>query len=277
MAKAAAAVKGALLKAKVRAAKMACQPAVGRMIARLTHDRIRNRGIVFDTSHPAITASMKAKLFWNIYESAEIKMVRRGLAGAPAVVELGSSLGICAAHIAAGMPAGGRLVCVEADSRLIPVIEERLQRHAAHLETTVIHAAVTSPRAAAQGHVAFARSSLTTASRVDRTRSDEDAVEAPALTLSHILREHAIEEFALVSDIEGAEAEIILQDSASLERCQAAVFEFHDAETAEGWLPARELRNALVELGFGVTAARGNVALLARARPAQPADPSPSE
>lgn len=242
------------LRVKVGAARALCRPVVGRAVASLTRDRVRNNGIVFDTSDPAVPPIVKAKLFWGIYESAEIRMVRRGLRGSATVVELGSSIGICAAHIAAGMPSGGKLVCVEADVRLVPILERRLREHASHLEVTVVHAAVSS----APGTVPFATSSLTTTSRVDPRATTL----APAVTLSELLADTGIHDrFSLVCDIEGAEADIILHDFAALAACDKAVFEFHDTPTAT----APELRERVLALGFRVVGERGNVALLERA------------
>jgi hypothetical protein len=54
-------------------------------------------------------------MFWGAYESAETRMILGLLRGSTAVVELGSSLGITAAHVATLMAPNGHLVCVEAN------------------------------------------------------------------------------------------------------------------------------------------------------------------
>ena len=82
-------------------------------------------------------------MFWGGYEGAETRMIRSMLRDSPTVVELGSSLGVTTAHIAAMMAPGGRLVCVEANPRLIPGLSERIAPHKPGLCVDVIHAAVT--------------------------------------------------------------------------------------------------------------------------------------
>ena len=67
-------------------------------------------------------------MFWGGYEGAETRMIRSNLQASPTVVELGSSLGVTTAHIAAVMAPGGRLVCVEANPRLISGLSEESRR-----------------------------------------------------------------------------------------------------------------------------------------------------
>ena len=73
-------------------------------------------------------------MFWGMYEGAETRMIRDHLRDSVTVVELGSSLGITASHVAAVMAPGGHLVCVEANPRLVPGLRERISPLATALE-----------------------------------------------------------------------------------------------------------------------------------------------
>jgi FkbM family methyltransferase len=140
-------------------------------------------------------------MFWGGYEGAETRMIRSILRASPTVVELGSSLGITTAHIAAVMAHGGRLVCVEANPRLIPGLSERVALLSGQQRVDVIHAAIT-------GHCGTTELIIageTVGSRIGSPRPDEPIVQVPAMTLREILRRANIAEFDLVSDIEGAE------------------------------------------------------------------------
>lgn len=253
-------------RSKVLAARALCHPVVGRAVARATADRVHRNGVVVDTSDPMFSSSVKAKVFWGLYERAELAMVRRWLDGAETVVELGSSLGVCAAHIAKQMPPGGRLLCVEADSRLLPALRTSLTGNADHLNVTVVHAAVASPTVASQGTASFSLSPVSTASRLSSLQSggSEMVVEAPAATLGRLLEEHNIKKYGLVCDIEGAEASIILDEPESLAGCQRAVIELHDSDHDGQRVRAAELLDVLTRLGFRVVDRRGNVAFVDR-------------
>ena len=85
--------------AKPLLAKFMCSSAIGALIASFLRNRIRNRGIVIDTSPSAFTSVVKAQLAFGIYESAEIRFIRKYLKGYSRVLELGASLGVTAAHI----------------------------------------------------------------------------------------------------------------------------------------------------------------------------------
>jgi hypothetical protein len=88
--------------------------------------RIRHQGIWFDTRSSDFIPEVRAQMFWGAYEGAETRMIHRFLRDSTAVVELGSRLGITAAHIAAVMAEGGHLTCVEANPRLLPGLQDRI-------------------------------------------------------------------------------------------------------------------------------------------------------
>jgi FkbM family methyltransferase len=237
----------------------------GRVIGGLTRKRIRHQGLWFDTRSSDFSPTVRAQMFWGGYEGAETRMIRSILPGGTTVVELGSSLGVTAAHIAAGMAPGGHLVCVEANPELLPGLRERMARHAASLRVDLVHAAVTDHC----GSAVLTMAAETVGSRLDAApRPNEHTVEVPALTLSEILIRMGIAEFDLVSDIEGSEVAFLLQDPAALKGCQRAVIELHDTILRGAAVSVFDLMDAAVAAGFQVTACHGPVVALARAGPA---------
>jgi len=128
-------------------------------------------------------------MFWGGYEGAETRMIRRLLRGSTTVVELGSSLGVTSAHIAALMAPGGHLVCDEANPRLLPGLRERLAHRTASLRVDFVHAAVTGHC----GDAVFALSAQTVGSRLGAVRRHDAAVGVPALTLREVLRRTGVE------------------------------------------------------------------------------------
>jgi FkbM family methyltransferase len=245
---------------KRRAAEIVTSDISGRVIGVLSRKRIWHLGLWFDTRSTDFSARVRAQMFWGAYESAETRMIKRTLSGSSTVVELGSSLGVTTAHIAAAMITGGRLICVEANPRLITGLPGRVVPYAAGLRLDIIHAAVTGHC----GSTELVIAGETVSSRLGAHRPDEPVVWVPAMTLREILRRSDIADFDLASDIEGAEAAFLLDDPGVLDRCGRAVLEFHDTVVDGHAVSAAELINAACKTGLRVVDRRGSVVALTR-------------
>ncbi|WP_241831227.1 FkbM family methyltransferase [Parafrankia soli] len=248
-----------IFRIKIAMAGVLTSPVAARIVETATRDQIRNNGIRFDVSGSDFTARTKAQLFWHIYESAEIRLIHRNLRGASTVVELGSSLGITTAHIASVVAPGGRIVCVEANPRLIEGLQSRLSPHLAHMQLDVEHAAISTE----QGTATFSVCSNVLGSRL-AARKDGETVSVPASTLRQILAKHGVDEFDLVSDVEGAEASFLLGDPEVLRRCRRAVLELHDTTFQGRHYSTSDLLAAAQTAGFRVAEQHGAVVALVR-------------
>lgn len=212
-------------KARVAAA-MSCS-AVGRVLALLLRDRIPNRGCVIDTRNPVVVPSIKASLFWGFYESPEIRFVQRYLRGDLDVIELGSSIGVVSAHIARKLNPDRQLICVEPNPYLLDQIRSNLALNAPNARYRIVHGAIDySP--GRQGGVELEIGARNLGSRVASLAGDaRPTTTVPAVTLSAILAANDIESYALVADIEGAEAALLEHEEAALARCRQLIIELH--------------------------------------------------
>ena len=245
---------------KLRVARIVASDRAGRLIGALSGNRVRHHGLWFDVRSSDFSPQVRAQMFWGAYEGAETRMIQGLLRGSTAVVELGSSLGVTSAHIAALMAPGGRLVCVEANPRLLPGLRERLSRRTASLRADFVHAAVTGYC----GDAVLAVSSETVSSRLGAARPHDAEVRVPALTLREILRRTGMSDFDLVSDIEGAESAFLLQDPHVLRGCRRAVIELHDTTVDGRAVSVPDLMEAAVAAGLRVISRHGAVVSLAR-------------
>lgn len=85
-------------------------------------------------AHPALVAS----IFWGLYESAEIRFVRRYLDPDLDCLELGSGIGLVSRVIAVSLRPGRRLVCVEPREDLLACARENVDRLAKGLRCLYI-------------------------------------------------------------------------------------------------------------------------------------------
>lgn len=211
--------------AKVRVARLLCHPLVGRFIGRAFHDSVPNRGCRIDTSSPLVTAEVKAMLFWRLYEGSELRFVERYLRPDLDVVELGASLGVMGSQIARKLEANRRLVCVEANPALVPIIERNVRANAKPgQQVAVVHGAIGY---APGDTVSLVLGDATYGSHVGE--QSERSVRVPQLSLSGLLAsQHIMGPYTLVSDIEGSELGVFEHETAALASCQQLIIELHD-------------------------------------------------
>ena len=241
-------------------ASIMCHPLVGKVISAVLRDRIPSSGCVINTDSEAVAPSIKAALFWGIYESAEVRFVKEYLRGDLDVVELGSSLGVVSCQILRKLEPGSRLVCVEANPHLLGMLRENLKQLSDGHDVTVVHGAVANAsNDTSSVHLVLGADS--TSSRVVTDDELEEVLSVPALTLSGILRDNHIDRnFSLVSDIEGAETSFIESDDTALRRCEQLLIELHETSLDGKTVSVDRLRRRLEEThGFMMRASHGPV------------------
>lgn len=215
---------------KVAVAHAMCSPWVGRLVASTFGDAIPSRGLVVDTADAAVSESVKAMLLFRLYESSEQRFLRRYLRRDLDVVELGSSLGVISSQIARRLRPGRRLVGVEANPRMVALARRNVARNAPGSGATIVHAAVSY--AAGDQATFYAHRDSLASSLTPTVNSSVTAVAVPATTLGALLREQRIVgDFALVSDIEGGEWDMLQHDAEALHRCQQLIIELHEVNS----------------------------------------------
>lgn len=228
---------------------------LGAIIGWVFDDRIPSRGLVINTSDPSVADPVKAALFFEMYESAEFRFVDRYLRRDLDTVELGGSLGYVSCLIRRRLAANAKLICVEANPRLIPILNQNLSINVPGSSTIVVNAAVDGPG------LRHSRFSIGKDNLVSKIASDNEAsLLVPSMGLEQLLSAHSIPQYTLVSDIEGSEASFIFGAVEPLVGCQQIVIELHDTQYEGRRISVEELRAALVERhGFRVVDSYGPV------------------
>jgi FkbM family methyltransferase len=240
-----------------------CHPLVGRALGGVFSQRIPCRGIPISTDSPSVADHTRAQLFWGMYESAEIRSSERYLDPRLDVVELGSSIGVVSCHVSRRLDPARRLICVEANPQLTPLLTANLAANAPERSTTVVHRAV--DYTSTTGHVLLELGSDSTGSRVASSNSGTKraSTRIPTTTLSEILRDQALGDYALIADIEGAEAGIFLDDAPALANCRQIIAELHATTYRGRAYRPEDLVAVLEERGFHVLGRDGGVWALA--------------
>lgn len=194
-----------------------------------------------------------AKIFFGTWESAEIRFSKR-FVQAKNVVELGSSVGATLgvlSHLHPNMA----YVCVEASPRNFKILSEFRKSLPDSSDITLINRAICYNKDSE--FVSFSETTYS-GSRLSYLNTDKKSndVKVKAVSLKDILQMNNItDSYTLITDIEGAEADIFFEDSRSLEKCTSIVCELEDTEKYSLNAQIKQL----YKLGFKIVEQYGNV------------------
>lgn len=247
------------MKLKKIISNLLCNSAVGKFIYKLSAGKIPSLRYLpyrFVVPREYSTPAIHASIFWGFYESAEIRLINKFLKPDLPVIELGGSLGIVSSFILRKLNVKSSLTVVEANAFLLPTIEKNIKRHNhKNIPTTLIQKAI----AYSNAFVYMGITDDNTTSRI--CGSDQFGTLVEAIELNSITPEKP---YALVCDIEGAEAALLQEDKAALKNCFQLFIELHET-TYKGRIYRYEnLIDLLIMNGFIVKSRDGNVIFLER-------------
>jgi len=157
------------------------------------------------------------------------------------IVEFGGSVGVVASHAVKRNPKG--LVVIEADRELLDLCRINVNlNNVEDVDVVFLNFAVDYSDAAV---TRFIPGATTTSGQLERTDQCR-GLPMETTTLSQILESQHIDEYVLISDIEGAEADVWFMDQAALEKCLAMVVELEDTKKYS----TQDQINQLEILGF---------------------------
>lgn len=226
------------------AANALCSSPVAFLISNLCRNRIRYfGGVLVDTSSQKITGYLKCMIFWKMYEKAEALSILKYITNAFDIVELGSSIGVVGS-LAGRLKGNRRLLCVEVNKDLVPLIERNLNLN--QVSNYTIRNVAIGPSVES---IWFTPGRHSTHGQVGARVSDA-SVKIETMALSALLEQESISEFVLICDIEGSEIDIILNDADSLRDCKLIVMETHEVRRNDRTYSPEEIKELIVKAGF---------------------------
>ncbi len=243
--------------------RVLCMPFIGRIISFIYNDHIPSGNLRIDTTE-SVSSVTKAMIYWGIYESAELRLIRRHLKSDCDVIELGASLGVVTCNIRMKMEPARKLYCVEADPRLIRRVERNLELNGLRDGVVVINRAIDY---GAESHSLFFRGQSNVAGKLGGDGDAENAISVPTVTLGQLIAENDVGRYTLICDIEGAEAGVLMHDKAALNGCVQMIIELHESRYHGTTYTKTELLSVLHEMhGFSPIDWHGEVYVLKRSQ-----------
>lgn len=243
---------------KSMAAAVIKSPFAGKIIGAVFNNRIPYRGLTIATASPVVRPKIKAAIFARMYESAEVRFLLQHLPREFDAIELGSSLGVVSC-LAKRKIAPRRLVCVEAHPDVIEVAKANIKLNGLAENTIFVGKALgyDSPT------LTFLSGEMSNSGRVAAASEQKAGLTVPTTTLAAIQKDHGIDSFSLIADIEGMEWELFEKDQEAIKSCQFILLEMH-SRIGSSDPNLAPLRDRIHGLGFETIDSYGPVACFRR-------------
>jgi FkbM family methyltransferase len=232
-----------MLKIKVLIAKALCSDIFGRLIGKIYSERIPFHGSYIFTHYPLIKNYIKASLFWKLYESAEIHFIRKHIDDSYDVIELGGSIGVVSVQIGKKLKSK-KLYIIEANPFLIQIIKKNIDENKIE-NYRIINCALNTEH----GTSVFLPGDKNTTGKIS-TSENQNGINVESKSLSNIIEENGIGPFVLVCDIEGSEADLLINNSVSLKNCQKIIIETHSTTFNGVNYSPESLKQLILKSGF---------------------------
>ena len=228
---------------KIWIAKGLCAAWIGRLVSWIYADQIPFHGTRIFTHDPQMKSKTKAMLFWKMYESSELRFVKKYIDSSYDVIELGGSIG--AVSIQIGKKINGRkLISVEANPSLLKIQRNNLVANGI-INFKQINAAYGSEKKP----VWFASGVENTLGKISE-EGIGNGFFVETISLSSIIKAYDLSDYVLVCDIEGAEIDLLLHEKEALRRCKLMVIETHDTIDQNRHYSPEEMKTMLLQMGF---------------------------
>ncbi|MFN5254440.1 MAG: FkbM family methyltransferase [Limnohabitans sp.] len=239
-------------KLKRKFAKLLCSDGLGNVV--------KKSGIKFNLfggyfNYELVSKREAAKIFLGIWESAEIRFAKR-FARNENIVELGSSVGVMLG-VLSNLFDHARFICVEASPVNFRKLNQLCRELNPSLNVTLINKAV-----AYGSKVIHFDQTSTTGSRIQRSAiAQGERIAVEAVTLSEILENEKVDGwYTLITDIEGAEADIFFKDISALAKCNKIIAELEPISSTT----VEDQINQITAIGFELIERYGDVVYFQR-------------
>ncbi|MFM7487021.1 MAG: FkbM family methyltransferase [Cytophagales bacterium] len=137
------------------------------------------------------------------------------------ILELGASIGVVAS-VCFNLKHASRLLLVESNPELIPLIDKNLILNRVK-NATILNKAVTSIATSFW----FNPGKDTVSGSISPTKTSDKASIVEGVQLSDLIQQEKLDDFVLISDIEGSEISFILGNAEVLKKCKMIIIELH--------------------------------------------------
>lgn len=230
-----------MMKIKNQIANILTKNVFGLMIKQWYNGVIPFYDTKIDVNRDSIELSVVAQLFWKIYESAEVRFIKKYLEKNKTIIELGSSIGAVSSIIGVSKNQETALYCFEANPNLISSIHKNLEIN--HVSQFFIYNGAIAPKGRDSIYFHIGETNLTS-----KISLEDEGVNVPAINISDFIDNHNISNCNLVSDIEGAEIFLLSEQPEVFKKSSTIIIELHSCEYNGSQYTVDQLNEKILEI-----------------------------
>lgn len=184
------------------------------------------RGITVDTRDVQISTEMYNSLARGKYESAEADLIKKHLQSDDSVIDLGGCLGFSACYASEILDDDMSHVIVEPNTYLTSTIKRNRDINSCNFN--IVHAAYSNRELITLNISENVYGSASNAEKFESSNEIVDTITVGGIDIEGLKSQFDISTFQLISDIEGGEIGLIVNEIDTLERsCSLIIMEFH--------------------------------------------------
>lgn len=221
----------------------------------LYKDEVSFKGESIGVRYPEVTAEVKARLVWGIYESAEVRAIEKYLDPNTDVIELGGGIGAVSCVILNKIKEEKKLTILEANQNLVQIIKENVDNNYPTYNVRIISKAVVGEKRVRK--VVFDVEDNYRKGKISKEdKSGTNTVQC--LSFGEIIEDRR-KSYTLVADIEGSEVGIIENGRDYLKQCSSLIIELHSTTYNGNTVRICDMVKKIRELDFELLEKDGNV------------------
>jgi len=214
---------------------------IGGLMRIVYNNKIPFESLLINTESPLVNNRTVALIYFGKYEKDELEFVLKYLPKEFPIVELGTSIGFVALN--AIKKTNNKIICLEANKSLIPLIEESFELNlVADDQYQILNCALSNKKE----DLYFSDRGSNELGKL--VKHSENIIQG--IPLEDITKLIPEEEFVLISDIEGAEINFLQTESHSLNKCKMMIIELHDTEFEGRKYTITELVDMIIAKSF---------------------------
>ncbi|PHR30923.1 MAG: hypothetical protein COA38_09345 [Fluviicola sp.] len=222
---------------------------IGNGIRFVLRNKIQFHNGYLNVSSMSIRGKIVALLFFSKYEKEEIQLIQSHMRPDLPIIDLGASIG--AVSMNAAQLSTQNIICVEANPALIDVIQlNLLENQIGPDRFEILNCAVVGEKEDGETVHFETRGSNELGKLTDcKTNS---SIDVKGSSLGKLVKSRKLDEFILISDIEGAEAAFLFHDDNCLDKCDQLFIELHSVIWNGRKLEIQDFVNRILSLGFSL-------------------------
>lgn len=234
----------------------------GRLLVAAGGEFVRTRYGRIEAPREWIPLHKRSRIQLGLYERDESAFVAEHLDPRVPAIEFGAGIGVVSSQACSRLRPETAYVGVEANPALVAVAQRNIAQFTSSAERTILHGLVGAGESGQTATFTVVDNNFQLSAAP--VTEGGAGIEVPIRSLSSIVNDYGFDRFQLISDIEGAEIDLIEHEARAFEACDSVIIELHGPEVTGRSDEIETVARRIEALGFSRIAERRGVFVFRR-------------